>query len=90
MMSAVAGLVPQVTTIVSNAVSLHPVVPWTSNLKGIVAVLIVFALTSYLNPQWGLRAEGFVPRLIKALVDLTHHECDNPVCKQASFTYGTG
>ena len=27
MMSAVAGLVPQVTTVVSNAVSLHPVVP---------------------------------------------------------------
>jgi poly(3-hydroxyalkanoate) synthetase len=33
MMSAVAGLVPQVTTIVSNAVSLHPVVPWFSALK---------------------------------------------------------
>ena len=32
MMSAVAGLVPQVKTIVSNAVSLHPVVPALSLL----------------------------------------------------------
>ena len=38
MMSAVAGLVPQVKTIVSNAVSLHPVVPWWSNAKLPVAV----------------------------------------------------
>jgi hypothetical protein len=33
MMSAVAGLVPQVTTIVANAVSLHPVIPAWSRLK---------------------------------------------------------
>lgn len=90
MMSAVAGLVPQVKTIVSNAVSLHPVVPWASELKLIMAVPMVSALTPYLNPQWGLRAKGVVPKLIKGLVELTHHECDNPVCKQASFTYGTG
>ena len=90
MMSAVAGLVPQVKVIVSNAVSLHPVVPWISRLKGIVAVPIVSRLTPYLNPQWGLHAEGAVPKFIKGLVELTHHECDNGVCKQASFTYGTG
>ena len=90
MMSAVAGLVPQVKTIVSNAVSLHPVVPWISNVKGLVALPLVSRLTDFLNPQWGLHAEGVVPRLIKGLVELTHHECDNPVCKQASFTYGTG
>ncbi|MGH8306823.1 MAG: alpha/beta fold hydrolase [Gammaproteobacteria bacterium] len=90
MMSAVAGLVPQVKTIVSNAVSLHPVVPKVSRIKGVVAVPIVSALTPYLNPQWGLHAEGAVPKLIKLMVELTHHECNNPVCKQVSFTYGTG
>ena len=26
----------------------------------------------------------------RLLVALTHHECDNAVCKQASFTYGSG
>jgi pimeloyl-ACP methyl ester carboxylesterase len=90
MMSAVAGLVPQVKTVVCNAVSLHPVVPWYAELKGIVAVPIVSRLTPFLNPQWGLHAEGFVPNLIKGLVALTHHECDNAVCKISSFTYGVG
>jgi hypothetical protein len=28
--------------------------------------------------------------MVDGLVKLTHHECDNPVCKHASFTYGTG
>ena len=56
MMSVVAGLVPQVKTIVSNAVSLHPVVPSFSRvkLKYILPVLSLF--TSYLSPSWGLKA----------------------------------
>ncbi len=90
MMSAVAGLIPQVTTIVSNAVSLHTVVPWLSKFKSNVSVPLVSALTPYLNPQWGIEAKGLVPKLIKTLVELTHHECENAVCKQTSFTYGTG
>lgn len=90
MMSAVAGLVPEVNTIVTNAVSLHPIVPWVSRLKGRLALPVVSAMTPYLNPQWGMKAEGFAPNLIRGLVALTHFECDNPVCKQVSFTYGTG
>src|SRR4051794_37346593 len=87
MMSAVAGLVPQVTTIVSNAVSLHPVVTPFSKLKLVTSVPLVAMLTPYLDPQWGLHADGVMPNLIKMFVELTHHECDNAVCKQASFTY---
>lgn len=90
MMSAVAGLVPQVTTIVSNAVSLHPIVPWISGQKSRYLVPLVGKLTPYLNPQWGEHANGFVPRLLQAVVRLTHHECDNGVCRFSSFTYGTG
>jgi hypothetical protein len=90
MMSAVAGLVPQVRTIVSNAVSLHPVVPWTARLKGALSVPAVAALTDYLDPRWGLQAPTPAAKLISAVVALTHHECDNPVCKQVSFTYGVG
>jgi hypothetical protein len=89
-MSAVAGLVPQVTTIVSNAVSLHPQVSWISHQKGHFAVPLVSKLTPYLNPQWGERASGFVPKLLQGVVKLTHHECDNGVCRFSSFTYGTG
>ena len=90
MMSAVAGLIPQVTTIVTNAVSLHPIVPAWSVLKLNVAVPMLKMTTNYLNPQWGLEAPTLVAKLIRLFVNLTHHECDNPVCKQVSFTYGSG
>jgi len=89
-MSAVAGLVPEVTTIVSNAVSLHPIVPWISHQKSRYALPLVSHITHYLNPQWGDHASGFVPRLLQAVVKLTHHECQNGVCRFSSFTYGTG
>jgi hypothetical protein len=90
MMSAVAGLVPQVTTVISNAVSLHPMVSWISHQKARFAAPVVGKLTDYLNPQWGDNASGFVPKLLQGLVKLTHHECNNGVCRFSSFTYGTG
>lgn len=89
-LSAVAGLTPQVTTIVSNAVSLHPVVPRLSVFKLRYGVRSVRYVTDYMNPQWGLQAPTAVARMIDWIVKLTHHECDNPVCKHASFTYGAG
>lgn len=90
MMSAVAGLVPEVDTIVSNAVSLHPRVSWISHRKARYALPLVGTMTRYLNPQWGERAAGLAPRFLRTLVRLTHHECDNAVCRFTSFTYGTG
>ena len=89
-MSAVAGLVPQVETIVSNAVSLHPVVPRWSQTKLRYAVPLLQRITPYLNPACGLEAPTVPAKLVSALVKLTHHECDNAVCKQVSFTYGSG
>jgi hypothetical protein len=90
MMSAVAGLVPQVTTIVANAVTLHPVIPTWSRMKIGYGIPAVGHLTDYLNPQWGLHAPGFTPKMLNGVVRLSHHECSNPVCKQVSFTYGSG
>lgn len=89
LMAAMAGLTPQVTTIVSNAVSLHPVVPRLSSLK-LRAIRGFRLLTEYMNPQWGRHAPDLPARLIDAVVRLTHHECDNAVCKHVSFTYGAG
>ncbi len=90
MMSAVAGLVPEVTTIVSNAVSLHPVVPDFSRFKITKMLPLLKAATPYLNPQWGLHAPTVIAKVVASMVWLSHHECDNPVCKGVSFTYGTG
>jgi hypothetical protein len=90
MMAAVAGLLPQVTAIVSNAVSLHPVVPAFSEFKLRYALPIFRRMTDELNPQWGIEAPTLAAKIVSLLVDLTHHECDNAVCKQVSFTYGSG
>ena len=93
-MAAVAGLLPQVRVIVSNAVSLHPMVCTASRVKSQLALPLVGLLTRHLNPQWGDgRGEGvdrLGVRLLRGLVNLTHRECDNGVCRFASFTYGTG
>ncbi|MCY4652967.1 MAG: esterase [Dehalococcoidia bacterium] len=90
MMSVMAGLVPQVKTVVSNAVSLHPVIPLAARAKIKFMLLGLARLYPYLNPQWGLHAPTLPAKLLSLIVWLTHHECDNAVCKQVSFTYGVG
>lgn len=90
MMSAVAGLVPQVKTIIANAVSLHPIVPSTAALKIKIALPMISPFVDYLDPQWGVEAPTLTAKMITLFVKMTHHECDNTVCRLASFTYGTG
>jgi hypothetical protein len=90
MMSAVAGLVPQVKTIVSNAVSLHTVVPRFSRFKVKFVLPVLSPFTSYFSPQWGLNAPTPVARAIMLVARIFHHECNNDVCKLVSFFYGTG
>jgi pimeloyl-ACP methyl ester carboxylesterase len=90
MMSVVAGLLPQVTTVVSNAVALHPIVPGLSWLKSQYVTTTVGRFMPYLNPQWGLSAPHGWPTVVDWLVRATHHECNNAVCKHSSFTFGAG
>lgn len=90
MMSAVAGLLPEVKTILSNAVSLHTMVPAFSAFKLNCVVPMIRTFYPFLNPQWGLQARRLRERVLVDIVRFTHHECDNMVCKFASFTYGTG
>src|SRR5690606_37721394 len=60
MLSAVAGLVPRVRTVVSNAVALHPVVPRWSAFKLNTVVPLVGRATPYLNPQWDATAPSWI------------------------------
>jgi pimeloyl-ACP methyl ester carboxylesterase len=89
-MSALAGLVPQVDTIVSNAVSLVPVVPRFARAKLNWALPVLHRMTECLNPRWGDEVADFSEWLIRSAALLVHHECSNAVCKMVSFTYGAG
>lgn len=89
-MSAMAGLVPKVTTIVSNAVALHTVIPTDAAMKLKYATPLMARMTDYLNPQWGRSAPTAAARLVRMMVRMTHRECENAVCKHASFVYGAG
>jgi hypothetical protein len=89
-MSAIAGLVPQVDTIISNAVSLHPIVPRWSRMKLRYAVPVVQRVLDSLNPAWAEKPPRGAPKLLTWGVKATHNECDNPYCQMVSFTYGSG
>lgn len=90
MISAVLGLVPEVKTIISNAVSLHPVVPKYSEIKLDYYLPFVKLLFEYLNPAWGLHAPDIKSKFLRLLVAATHWEKDTMVGKFVSFTYGAG
>jgi hypothetical protein len=91
MMSACAGLVPQVRTVVASAVTLHPVVPRIAGLKLKYVVPIVARLAGYLDPRWGETGAPWVlPKVVTAYSKLSRRKCDNGVCKVASFMFGSG
>jgi hypothetical protein len=89
-MSLMAGLLPQVSTVVSNAVSLVPIVPEFSRRKLRFALPMLHRMVDYLNPHWGVEASTWQGKRIRSMVRATHHECDNDVCRLVSFTYGSG
>jgi hypothetical protein len=88
--AAVAGLLPQVDTVVTNAVSLHPVVPAWSRFKIQRVAPLVSRVTPFISPAWGDKPDGWVARGMRLFVRATHRECDNTVCRMVSFTYGSG
>jgi hypothetical protein len=89
-LSALAGLVPQVDTIVSNAVSLCPVIPAFSRFKLRFTLPLLHRLVDNLNPQWGEHAPDWKAQLIRLAALATHPERESAVSKLVSFTYGAG
>jgi hypothetical protein len=89
--SAVSGLLPEVDTIVSNAMSLHPIVPNWSKFKLNHVVPRLTAALPFVDPHWGAKPpRRWLERALVRLVALTHLECRNDVCKLVSFIYGSG
>ena len=89
-MAAIAGLLPEVDTVISNAVSLHPVVPALSRFKITRLAPVVERFSPVLNTAWGYKSNGYFSRVVRGLVRASHPECNNTVCRMVSFTYGSG
>ena len=59
MMAITAGLIPEVSVVVSNSVALHPIMPRPARIKLLLAVGLLNCIEVTLNPQWGIHPPGF-------------------------------
>lgn len=89
-MSAAAGLLPEVETIVSSAVSFHPVVPRLSALKMRALYPVAASVFSSLNSDWATRPDDVPSMLYAGFANVVHRGCDVPECKLISEMYGSG
>jgi pimeloyl-ACP methyl ester carboxylesterase len=89
-MAAVSGLVPEVDVIVSNGVSLHPVIPRFGRIKLHGLRPLLQRTQTYVDVPWRDGPEGALPRLTRNAVRLWHVECGNASCNMASFALGSG
>ena len=89
-MSIASGLLPEVTRVVANSTAMTPKVRNAAAIKLPIALGTLGKMTDYFDPQYGLYAPSFSAKLMDFMVDVTHHECRNAVCKHSSFVYGVG
>jgi triacylglycerol lipase/cholesterol oxidase len=92
-MSLFSGLV-DVTSVISNSVSLNPQVSRWTHLKLRVAPFLMFYVLRFpnFNPRWAKLPGPGIPqgKILAKLVHMTHRECDVPECAMLSFMWGDG
>jgi hypothetical protein len=89
-MAALAGLLPRVRHVVSNAVSLHvDLVPASKRRLQLLVPALKPAMPG-MDPQWAIRPPGLRTSAFARTAELVRRECDNHVCAVANFTYGPG
>jgi len=89
-LACAGGLVPEVTDVVSNAVSFHVDVPRLSKLQLQVLVPALGLGYKGFDPQWTLRPTALRARVLATIARAVRRECREPVCQMANFTYGAG
>ena len=89
-MSSLAGLVDDVRTVVSNAVSLHPVVTKRSRAKLSLLTPVASRIYDGTDPQWAVRPPTPTRKALARWVRLTRHDCDEPACVMSQYIYGAG
>jgi alpha/beta hydrolase family protein len=87
---ALSGLAPQVESVVSSAVSVHPVVPRWSRVKLTALVPVIRMGTPYIDAQWGARPPTPIAWAVARWARLLRRECDDPVCALGNYMYGSG
>jgi hypothetical protein len=89
-LACAGGLVPEVTDVVSNAVSFHVDVPRLSKLR--MEVLLPGMQLGFpgFDPQWTLRPTALRARLLALWARTVRRECREPVCQMANYVYGVG
>jgi len=90
MMASVAGLLPQVTNVVSNAVSLHVSLTPRSRLRLRTMAPTASLLVRGVDPQWTARPPAMVNRAIARASTLGRAHCDSEICRSANYFYGVG
>jgi pimeloyl-ACP methyl ester carboxylesterase len=88
MRAAIKGQLPDVTTIVTNAVSLHPVVPRASYIRMRTLLPWSWSYPTFLNPQWGTGTPGFWPTVFRLSAKYGLSGCADPTCKVIRWLYG--
>src|SRR4029078_11934392 len=89
-MAALAGLVPRVTDVVTNAVTLHVDLVPASKRRLALLIPLPGRVMRGLYPQWAIRPPGLRTGGFARLAELARRECDNHVCAVANFTYWPG
>src|SRR5690606_27144391 len=71
-----------VSSVVVNSVSLTPMVPTWSLIKGLVAPFLAeYVLNfAYLDPRWSETPGWTLGKLFAKVVSAFHHECNEPAC----------
>jgi hypothetical protein len=72
MMAITAGLLPDVSVVVSNSSALHPIMPRIARIKLPLAVNFLSPRIKNVNPQWGIHAPRFWPKVLNTVVRATH------------------
>ena len=92
MMSLYAKQVNGITSVISNSVSLTPRIPRWSKLKLYTAPFLIESVLNitYVNPRWSEDQGLTRGKAVSKVVDLFHHECDEPACHMLSLMWGSG
>jgi len=91
LMSLFGKAVTGISSVISNDVSLNPVVPKLAYFKlSFAPTLVELVGMSVINPRWHTEPGWTFGKIMSKMVSLVHRECDVEACNMESFMWGVG